>query len=81
MSRSYKKNIFYKSTNCKKKIKRYANKRVRKLEYIQNGNWYRKVFDPWEINDYCFPYNGEFFWSNWFQEWIQLDPLWKARMK
>jgi len=51
MSRSYKKNPVMKSTNCKKKIKRRANKKVRKAD-IDNGGSFKKVSDSWEINDY-----------------------------
>ena len=56
MSRSYKKNPFYKDQCSRKFGKKLANRRVR--AYLKDFNnvikykSYRKVYDSWDINDY-----------------------------
>jgi len=71
MSRSYRKpwvNDTYKGSQYKQFSKRASNKRVRKAEDISDGKAYRKLFNPWDINDYRFmvsksdEYWGENFW-------------------
>jgi hypothetical protein len=52
MSRSYKKTPVFKSTNCKKLQKRRANKLVRKAEIVDDGSFYKRIGDSWDINDY-----------------------------
>lgn len=53
MSRSYRKNPIVKDSGCKKFIKRYSNKKVRKRKCIKNGKMYMKIYNSWNIND-CF---------------------------
>ena len=53
MSRSYKKNPVCKDNEGKrKKMKRIANKRVRKDMTITNGKQYKKVSNSYDIVDY-----------------------------
>jgi len=52
MSRSMKKVPIIKSGGYGKYGKHLANKKVRKFNYIANGNNYRKLFESWDIFDY-----------------------------
>lgn len=54
MSRSYKKNpVYTDSTKGRKTQKRWANKKIRRYKkYISNGNFYRKIFESYEIHDF-----------------------------
>ncbi|HAH17786.1 MAG TPA: hypothetical protein DCL29_02025 [Eubacterium sp.] len=52
MSRSYKKHPRVKDKN-NKGMKKYANKKVRHTKDIPNGKAYKKVFESWDICDYC----------------------------
>ena len=51
MSRSYKKHPYVKDP-ADKRMKRYANKKVRHTKDIPNGKAYKKVFNSWAISDY-----------------------------
>ena len=52
MSRSFRKHPCVKDP-ASKYMKRYANKKVRHTKDIPNGGAYKKVFESWEISDYC----------------------------
>ena len=58
MSRSYKKNPFYKDQSLRKFGKKMANRRVR--AYLKDFNNvvkfknYRKVYNSWDIHDFIF---------------------------
>lgn len=55
MSRSYKKFPFCKCERSCKWGKRQANKKVRRYKgEISDGHEYQKIFNSWEICDYCF---------------------------
>ena len=61
MSRSYKYPIF---TDYNKGSKQIANRKVRKtlkkFFSFSKGNWYRKIYNSWNICDYTFfPMNEE----------------------
>jgi len=52
MSRSYKKHPFCCVVNKEKTscvFKRVANKRVRQIRHLSNGNFYKRVFCSWDI--------------------------------
>lgn len=52
MSKSRRK-PFIVDSSTKKFGKRYANKKVRRYKgVIQNGKWYRKIYNSWDICDY-----------------------------
>jgi hypothetical protein len=87
MSRSYREPIFtcgY-GSKAKKYFKRLANRTVRKSVEIQDGNWYRKVFEPWEICDYKMRWSPwpyvYFSWRENCLKWEDPTPEWKARRK
>lgn len=67
MSRSYKKHSFCKDSSTKK-MKKYANKKVRHTKDIPNGKAYRKVFPSWDISDW-----------NWY--WSKLDAIKKYQSR
>lgn len=55
MSRSYKKVSVYKDNDGagkKKRMKRQANKVVRKTAGLFKGNQYQKLFNSWDISDF-----------------------------
>lgn len=52
MSRSYKKNPYYKDHN--RGMKQCANRTVRNTFDVPNGNAYKKVFCSYDISDYSF---------------------------
>lgn len=60
MSRSFKKTPGWtqqSGSSYSKFMKNYANRRVRKFkDEIPNGNWYQKISNSYEINDYSFLY-------------------------
>lgn len=58
MSRSYKKYPIVKDPP-NKGMKKYANKKVRHTKDIPNGKAYKKVFESWEISDYCWIWTRE----------------------
>lgn len=71
MSRSVKKFPVVKDKTCCKAGKRFANKRIRRYKgFISNGKEYKKLYDSWDICDYCF-YLSE----------IDLKKSWEAAQK
>ncbi len=55
MSRSCKKHpIIGDYRKSKKRIKRFANKKIRKMDnvYIPDGSWYKKCYQQYDICDY-----------------------------
>ncbi len=52
MSRSFRKYFCVKDP-AGKYMKRYANKKVRHTKDIPSGGAYKKVFESWDISDYC----------------------------
>lgn len=55
MSRSFKHYPFCKDRESSKWGKRYCNKVVRKAKNLPNGNFYKKLVEPWDfIYDYSF---------------------------
>lgn len=74
MSRSYRLPIItdgYK-TNWRPKMKKFANRRVRKHNCYNYG-YYKKMFNAWDICDYKFDYR----WSQYDTWW----PKWKMIRK
>jgi hypothetical protein len=53
MSRSFKHVPIIKDATCKKYGKKYANKKVRKID-IDSGGAYKKVYESYNICDYSF---------------------------
>ena len=74
MSRSYKKFPIVKDP-ANKGMKRFANKKVRHTKNIPNGKAYKKVFESWEISDYCWIWTREEAINNYKQasenSWIR----------
>lgn len=74
MSRSYKKYPIVKDP-ANKGMKRFANKKVRHTKDIPNGKAYKKVFESWEISDYCWIWTREEAINNYKQasanSWIR----------
>ena len=87
MSRSYRYPVWVDSygSKTKKLDKRFANKSVRRANNVQNGKWYRKLYNPWNIVDW------RSYWDPnprvWINSWtgeieiINPTPEWKARRK
>ena len=70
MSRSYKKNPFVTQKNNKRKGKRFANKRVRKVaseESLGGKSAYKKVYQTYDICDYCWYWTKEDAIRNWYE--------------
>ena len=64
MSRSFKKHPVV-TDKTYKWAKKDANKKVRKLENLGNGNEYKKHYCSWDICDYKFWVNlKDKFWGN-----------------
>ena len=60
MSRSYKKTPGWTDQSGSSWMKKYANRRFRRFKGdVQNGKWYRKYTNPWDICDYKFLYWSE----------------------
>lgn len=57
MSRSYKKTPIIKDNTYSKFGKKYANKRVRKSDLGNNGN-YKKLYEQYDISDFSFGLYG-----------------------
>lgn len=93
MSRSYRKNWIFTDnygSPYKKWAKRQANKRVRKTKEIQDGQWYRKVYDSWNICDYKIHHGGGYNRRRADATWVKgysnyfcpfLIPFWRIRNK
>lgn len=64
MSRSYKKHPRVKDP-ANKFMKRYANKKVRHTLDIPNGKAYKKVFESYDISDWCWIWTKEEAIQNW----------------
>lgn len=79
MSRSYKKHLWTKDHNSG--AKRTANRKVRHSKDIADGGSYRKIYEQYNICDWKFLHDPSPRWSNYFQEWTDPTPLWKARKK
>lgn len=71
MSRSYRKTLMV----CDRGpwYKRYANRRLRQAKNVQNGKWYRKYSDPWDIRDWAFTFSLD-------DEWLK-GKWWKYYFK
>jgi hypothetical protein len=53
MSKSYKYPVFKSNTNQMKKIaNRCIRKKLKRLLTCRKGNWYRKLFNPYNICDW-----------------------------
>lgn len=53
MSRSYKKTPIVKDNiKTRKYYKRQANKLIRRSPLVFDGNYYRKIYNSWDIYDY-----------------------------
>jgi hypothetical protein len=57
MSRSFKHNPIIKDDTRKKFGKKFANKKVRKID-LDSGNSYKKVYQSYDICDYSFGLYG-----------------------
>ena len=64
MSRSYKKHPRVKDP-ANKFMKKYANKKVRRTPDIPNGKAYKKVFESYDISDWCWIWTKEEAIQNW----------------
>jgi hypothetical protein len=64
--------------------KKWASKRVRRFAgEVQNGKWYRKLYEPWEIRDYTMrwsPWSTTYSWGGEIRV-VEPDPLWTVRCK
>lgn len=86
MSRSYKKNAWWKDYNkdSKKIAARITRRKLKDLDagYIK-GNRYRKQFNSYNISDYKFPCSWEDFenwsWTNCFETKEKAYAYWKAK--
>jgi len=76
MSRSYRKVASGSTTD--KGMKRVANKKVRRTEVLDNGGYYRKVYESWSINDQgsAVTYKAET-----LERWLYFEPKYKLYMK
>jgi hypothetical protein len=95
MSRSYRKNWILTDTygsKYRKWAKRQANKRIRKTENVQDGRWFRKLYDSWNICDYKYHYeNGynrrgsDVTWVKGYSygdsDYLYLSSFWEYRNK
>lgn len=53
---------------ARKFFKNYANRKVRRFKgEMQNGKWYRKIFDSWSICDWKWMYDPNP-WVCWYGE-------------
>lgn len=53
MSRSYKKHpVFTSRLSTVSLSKKWANKKARRSRILANGNYYRKLYEQWAIQDY-----------------------------
>lgn len=63
MSRSYRKNWILTDNSgspYKKWAKRQANKCVRRTKKVQDGCWYRKLYESWNICDWCIAWGDDY---------------------
>ena len=67
MSRSYKKFPIVKDKSCSKHGKRFANKKVRHTQDIPNGKAYKKVYETWNICDYCWIWTRKDAIEHWYK--------------
>lgn len=73
MSRSYRKAFCtqgYKRPRAKQFWKKEANGRVRRAEDVPNGKAYRRLLNPWMIDDWCYyqsPYDINKYWPEWWK--------------
>jgi hypothetical protein len=87
MSRSRKKNPVRKDTSgssYRKFAKREANRRVRRTLDVADGKSYRRIYDPWNINDWVYRWSSEpyyYFDRNGDMKKSNPEPEWRARMK
>lgn len=72
MSRSYKKTPICKSKHCKRTDKRLASKAVRNCKEVQDGKWYRRLYQSWDINDWIF----YFTWGMEMNSQRNTNPYW-----
>lgn len=69
MSRSYKNYPFVKCERSCKVGKKFANKKVRRFQgKIPNGSFYQKLYNSWDICDYC--------WSSTWREYQEWSRRW-----
>ncbi len=78
MSRSFRKHPCVKDP-AGKYMKRYANKKVRHTKDIPSGGAYKKVFESWEISDYCWLWTRQEAIDEWENE--DLTSYLKTRFK
>lgn len=88
MSRSYREPWYVDGYGTKRKkfYKRQASKKVRRAEDVPDGKAYRKFYDPWDITDYRFMWNGKSYFlpnilTRELEEVGPSDPEWKIRRK
>ena len=74
MSRSYKKNPVVKDKG--KNEKRFANKKVRRTKNVPNGGAYKKVYNQYDICDYCW----RTCWRTTFEEHMRDRWSWYYRV-
>jgi hypothetical protein len=64
--------------------KRWANKTVRRfVGEVQDGKWYRKLYESWEIRDYVIrwdPWPRIYSWGGEIRV-VEPQPLWTVRCK
>lgn len=71
MSRSYKKHPRVKDA-ANKGMKKFANKKVRHTKNIPNGKAYKKVFESYDISDWCWIWTKEEAIKEWYENnWIR----------
>lgn len=71
MSRSYRKFPMRKFNG--RGMKTIANRKVRRYKgEIQNGNSYKKIFNSWDINDYCWYQTKEDAISEWYKDQYEI---------
>lgn len=81
MGKSYKHYPFCKCEKSCKKGKKWANRRVRaqskEMIEIANGKSYKKLFNSWDICDYCDSFTWEEY-KAWKKSWGYDEPdyLW-----
>lgn len=74
ISRSFKKTPITKdNARGRKKDKRHANKKVRNTSEVSNGKQYRKVYNTWDIYDYC----SHCSLNSWLKSWEECGRLFR----
>lgn len=71
MSRSYRKNPFYKDRYGSKALKFYkrlSNKKIRNCDDTYNHKEFKKIMNSWEIHDYVSYWTESDFRKEWFRE-------------